>query len=399
MIWILIAIISLLVFKIKGKLSFLIFIFFTTIIAGIFNGGEAVYSFTPQQAFFSKYASGYGGVKLFLMGVLIFILPMQKLEFTYKEAITIFALLIFPVFVSISSLFGSIGLSGGFLPSFVSIFEVVFVFVFIKYIIKNGCKDKLIDDLALFFSVFIIFLFLGLMLEPELSLRAGRFRGVSGSSNWMATYLCFINLLLFSFYLNRSNRHLTIISLILGVILLILTGSRSSIFAFFAALLLICFRTGVNKSMISIVVFILIGSLISIVVGFDLSSFDIARVSSLENTRESVWLRGYTSLVNSGDYLMGVTNASAAVESVYLSVLFVYGIMGLIFFVPMFLLLFYFSSFIKPLGQGSLILGSGLIMAFLLISIFENIYFGKIASFNSFLYLGVGLLVVGKYKV
>lgn len=397
MLWIVLIIAAFFVYFKLNTSGLIYFGLAVVIFCGVLNGGELTYSFTSHQSFLSEYFGNYVVVKYSIVILTIFYLAPIVNRLQGEEWYALLILSVMPLYLSAASIAGFTGLSGGIFESFTFFCELIYVFVVYSLAKEKSELDKLIFILLLCFIVIITINAAGFIFSPEKSLRASRLRGVSGSANWLAAYLCFISVFIFCLY-DSSVKKVTIVgALLVAFVLLLATASRTALVAFLVSM----FYCGIRKGSVGNKVLIpsLVGmSLLLLLPFIEISSdINIERLFSVENTRASVWEHGINVFYEHADFLFGTGRGGDAVESVFVSMLIVYGTLGLgiLILVSLYLVYIIFRRWDSKYNK----IGSTLVLSYLIVSFFESIYFGKAASFNVFLYLGVFLSVHRNYAM
>ncbi len=295
------------------------------------------------------------------------------------------------------------GLSDGFLGVLVKMADVVGFYLLVhRYSLSPDIRSKFLKGVAYIGLVFIIINLFALLMDPIHSFRAERFRGIIFSVNWMGTYLAFFLVPFFSQYFlgERKMKILWLGTLIITGIFLILTGSRGAILtAFVTFLIFIWFvpKTRMSgsiskKGIFSISILLGIGLSISMMMYPEWFTVAEGRLGSGLDSRSATFEAGWDKWYNYGFYL-GMLDESYGVESIYLTMLYVYGIIGLSSLLAVILhLLLKAKNISKRFNSLEGPAGMAILVGFSVNCLFEGLYFGTMSAFNLFLYIGLGLL-------
>lgn len=295
------------------------------------------------------------------------------------------------------------GFSDGLLGVLVKISDIIGFYLLVHRLSKrDDFRRILLAGLAMMGAVFLLISLLGLLADPVNAFRAGRFRGIVFSVNWMGTYLALFLIPFFSQYLlnNKKIKIFWLIILLMTITLLILTGSRAAMITAlisFVVFMWFIYKSKINASVsmqgvLGIFIFVVIG--MSIIISLNPEWFTLAeaRLGGNLDTRTLTFQAGWDIWFDDSP-LIGMLDQNYGVESVYLTMLYVYGIIGFFILIIVFTRLIlkainiskYFKSLEGPVGIAILI-------GFIINCFFEGLYFGTMSAFNLIFYMGLGFL-------
>lgn len=385
----------------KQTIWYIIMIMGITILFGMVNGSQGRFGLPPAPfAFMFDQNQIVRVVGSFLLVVIY----LAKFKFSILKDSVLGTLWIIPLLMLVYYIGSGIeGLSDGFLGVLVKMADVVGFYLLVHRLsLSQDYRSMFLKGIAVIGLVFIIINLFALLVDPVNSFRASRFRGIIFSTNWMGTYLAFFLIPLFSQYLSsrRMMKILWLGVLLVATIFLILTGSRGAILtAFITFLIFIWFtpKAQINgsfskKRLLSVIT--LLSILMSIIILMYPEWFSVTsdRLSSGLDSRSNVYKTGWDIWYNNSLYF-GMLDEKYSVESVYLTMLYVYGIVGFFIFLLVLSRLLLkamiaskrFNSLEGPVGMA-------IFIGFFVNSALEGLYFGTMSAFNSILYIGLGLL-------
>lgn len=371
-----------------------------TILFGIVNGAEGRYGVPP--AAFAYLFDGNQYVRT-IGSLLLSIIYISRFGFKIPNKGVFGLLLIYPFLMFIYFVGSSEqGFSDGIFGTIIKISDVIGFYLLIQMLsIDKNTQYLVLKFIAILGVIFIIINLLAIVLDPVNSYRAFRFRGIVFSVNWIGAYLTLILIPLFSqYFLSNDNKKYWLIFIVIDLVLIILTGSRASLIAAFVYIFsFIVLSQKQNDILINFrkVLFLLISFSLLLILIMNLYpewfSFVNDRLSSNIDTRSDVFMKYFEMWYEKG-YFLGLFSESYAVESNYVSALYVYGLVGLIIFLCIWIaILFKTYNVIRNREEVSIfnISGISMFLGYLVHSFFEAFYFGTMSAFNLFMYLGLAL--------
>lgn len=316
-----------------------------------------------------------------------------------------FLLAIFPSYMFlVFFISGTEGMSDGILGTIIKITDIIAFYLLIHiYQCSTNDSNKILLGFSYLGILFILINIATLIIDKQGAFRGERFRGIMLNVNWTGTYLAFFISIFISQYLSntRKLKLVWLIATITAILLLILTGSRSALLSATVGMVIIfrsllkSKRSSMNsvKEIISSIIFILIGIFLYIIYNRESFEFVEKRLHSNQDTRSAVYINVWYQWCENG-FFLGLQNELYSVESVYLSALYVYGVIGLCVLIIVFSVIVYKSIKINKLSTDDCgPTGLAIVGIFIVNAILENIYFGTMAAFNLFFYIAIALVM------
>lgn len=361
-------------------------------------------AYNPESAFvppgaFSEFFGKTDIVRaltVIVMLALLFSPNLPRIPYRHKAVVAVSAFPIFMAIVSVAT--GEPAFVKG-VPGFaLRMFDIVCFFSFGFWLAQRNRPDEFIRFMVLLALVVVGLNIAAITFDPSSSIRAQRFRGVSFSVNWAGMYLALLIVPVISALMSAKSwfrRSLAAPILVALLVLLLSTGSRGAIISCFAGVLTFLLATKVSKIASGLMAALLMLTVTFLPKNSALMSVSetASRFTSGQNTRETVWKAGWENWVDSGQVWIGTLDASSAVESQFLSILFVYGVIGAVV-ASLSLVLLFFQVFGAIRGRPSKTSGVAMsvIMVFLSSCFFEAPFFGIISAFNILLFISLGAL-------
>lgn len=355
-------------------------------------------AFVPAGAFSTFFGRTdiVRAMSVFVMLALLFSPGLPRVPYKHKVIIVVSA---FPLFMGIiSALTGEPAFTKGIAGFALRMTDIVCFFSFGLWLgLRKNSND---------FTRFMLLLALivaglniaAVIFDPSSSIRAERFRGVSFSVNWAGIYLALLIVPVFATVLSAKSwfsRSLVMPILVALLVFLLSSGSRGAIASGLAGIIALLFTTRVSKLVSGLVAAVVILTITFLPENRSLASMSgaVDRFSTAHNTRESVWQDGWQSWLNSGQIWFGSLDTSNAVESQFLSTLFVYGVIGTIV-LSLCLAALVFQITVAVRGRPSTTSGvaTSIVVVFLFSCLFEAPFFGIISAFNIFLLISIGAI-------
>lgn len=267
-------------------------------------------------SFFNKktliFKNKYSYIFFFISIVFVFRALISDLNFSLKNAQSLFIYVMVYLVLSVFFINNSVGFLKNKILEVLNFFSIFYIFInFITYINGYGFVEN----------------------NP-------RFFGVTIHPNYMGVNLAICNfIILFNFILLKNK--INIIFIILGILLLVLTGSRTGLSIFMSSLLvLVMLNKGFKLKIFSF--FLGIIFLIYLYIIKDSEQFD--RGDGGNNTREEAWLNMWNKMIDNP--LFGIGYFDGDSENSYMRIAITFGIpIALFFLYLVFILLrFYFIN-------------------------------------------------------
>ncbi len=399
----LLLVISLLLLQ-KSKFKFFGFVIIYGIIffSGIVHNSNAIGMNYVQPAALASYFHSSHYARIAVISVLSLIILLELSELMKVKQPVLISLFIMPFLFALYQVgSGDEGFNKGMIGFYIRTIDILGLFSLTYLLSISLGGKKLLKIIKYIAMVYIAFCLVGLIVDNQSSFRAERFRGISFSSNWAGAYLAMFSIYLLAAYsveTDKKNKILSISLFFVSVTLLLLTGSRGAMLS--AAIGVIIFhiynrKLSSNENKITVLIFYIVPFLLLFYyLAMELELFSVVsdRLTNAGNTRADIWEKGYNNWV-SNNVFFGTTNAGDAVESLYLSVLYVYGIIG---FTALILVIAYLlaSSYrhMKYANSSPAIAGFSVFVCFLINNLFEALYLGVMSSFHLFMYFSLGLI-------
>lgn len=372
-----------------------------TILFGMVHGSQGRFGVPPAPfAFMFDHNQIVRVAGSFLL-VLVY---LAKFKFSILKNSILGTLWVIPLLMLLYYIASGIeGLSDGLLGVLVKMADVVGFYLLVHRLsLSEDLRSKFLKGIAYIGVGFILINVLALWTDPIHSFRADRFRGIVFSVNWMGTYLAlFLVPLLSQYFLSKRKMKILWLGILLvAITLLVLTGSRGAIIT--ALISLIIFIWLLPKSRMSgsiskkgiFGILTLVGIGLSIVMITHPEWFTVVEMRFSENvdTRSATFEAGWNNWYNNSPYF-GMLDEQYGVESIYLTMLYVYGIVGFSVFLAVILrLLLKAKSVVKRFNSLEGPAGMAIFISFLVNCLFEGLYFGTMSAFNLIFYMGLGLL-------
>ena len=389
----------------KDRIWPIVVIMGITILFGMVNGSQGRYGVPPAPF---AYLFDHNQIVRILGSFLLTIIYISKYKFTIVKNSVFGTLLILPITMLLYYIGSGVeGLSDGFLGVLIKMTDVVGFYLLVHRLsLKESCRNTFLTGLAMIGAAFLAISLAGLFIDPINAFRAERFRGILFSVNWMGSYLALFFIPLLSQYLlsKKVRKTFWLITVLITLTLLLLTGARAAMITVLVSSLIYIFyiyKSNIKhlvsmKSVTRIVILALFGMSIIIMLYPEWFIATETRLSENLDTRTSTFEAGWDRWTS--PYL-GMLDERYGVESIYLTMLYVYGIIGFSILFTVFTKILLkaiivskkFTSLEGPTGMAILI-------GFFVNCFFEGLYFGTMSAFNLIFYIGLGLLFSVKSK-
>jgi hypothetical protein len=383
----------------KQRIWPIIVIMGITILFGMVNGSQGRYDVPPAPFALMFDKNQLVRVMGSFLLVMIYIL---RYKFTTLKNGVLGTLWVIPLMMLVYYIGSGIeGLSDGFLGVLVKMTDVVgFYLLVYRLSLRENFRRIFLSSLAMMGTIFLAINLVALLVDPVNAFRAERFRGITFSVNWMGSYLALFLMPLFSQYLlsKKKIKIFWLIILLIAVTFLILTGARAAIITSlfsFVIFLWFIYKSKIDdsvsmKGVMGIMTLIFIGMSIVIMVYPEWFTVAEIRLSGNLDTRTLIFEAGWNRWTSP---FLGMFDEGYGVESVFLTMLYVYGIVGFsILFMVFSQILLKAKIASKKFKSVEGPTGMAILIGFLINCFFEGLYFGTMSAFNLIFYIGLGLL-------